>query len=77
VTIGTNEGTYTLQVGAKDPGDNSYVLKSSESPYYVVVSEYAADTFVTTASENLLLPTPTPTESEAGEVPEQTPSPES
>jgi hypothetical protein len=77
VTIGTNEGTYTLQVGAKDPDENSYVLKSSESPYYVVVSEYAAGTFVTTASENLLLPTPTSTESEAGEVPEQTPSPES
>ncbi len=77
VTIGTADATYMLRVGAKDPDDNSYVLKSSESPYYVVVSEYAVDTFVTIGSEDLLLPTPTPRESEEGEVPEQTPSPES
>jgi hypothetical protein len=77
VTVGIDDATYTVQVGAKDPDDNSYVLKSSESPYYVVVSDYTAGIFVTTGSADLLLPTPTPMESEEGEVLEQTPSPES
>jgi hypothetical protein len=29
------EKTYTLAVGAQDPNDQTYVVKSSESPYYV------------------------------------------
>jgi hypothetical protein len=32
--------TYTLQVGAQNEQDSSYVLKASESPYYVHVAEY-------------------------------------
>jgi hypothetical protein len=35
------EKTYTLTVGAQDPGDKTYVVKSSESPYFVRVGEYA------------------------------------
>ncbi|NIV28342.1 MAG: DUF4340 domain-containing protein, partial [Anaerolineae bacterium] len=41
-TQSEEEGTknYTLRVGAKDPEDNSYVVISSESPYYARVSEF-------------------------------------
>jgi hypothetical protein len=34
------QSTYTLQVGAQNEQDGSYVLKASESPYYVQVAEY-------------------------------------
>jgi hypothetical protein len=40
------ESTFTLQVGAQSEQDSSYVLKSSESPYYVRVSEYTAQDWV-------------------------------
>jgi hypothetical protein len=55
--------TYTLRVGAKDPDDNTYVLISSESPYYVRVGEYAVTNFVNNVRDDFLVlpPTPTPT----------------
>lgn len=37
--------TYTLRIGAKDK-DNNYTVKSSESAYYVSVSEWAVQAFV-------------------------------
>jgi len=54
--------TYTLRVGAKDPVANSYVLISSESPYYVRVTQTAVEDFVSKNREAFLkLPlTPTP-----------------
>jgi hypothetical protein len=62
------ERTYTLWVGAQDPEDNSYVVTSSESPYYVRVAEFAARDFVGKAYEDFLQqPTPTP---EAGATPQ-------
>jgi len=48
------ETTYTLHVGAQSEQDNSYVLKSSESPYYVQVSEYTVQDWVEKAREDLL-----------------------
>lgn len=52
---------YTLQVGAKDTDDNSYVVKSSESRYYVKVAGYSIDNFVNYAREDFIQQDPTPT----------------
>lgn len=51
--------TYTLSVGAQDAGDKSYVVKSSESPYYVRVAEASAKDLVErTRAGFLVQPTP-------------------
>ncbi len=52
--------TYTLSVGAQDPDDNSYVVISSESPYYVRVSEFVVQSFVENVREDFLELPPTP-----------------
>lgn len=51
---------YTLLVGAKNPEDGSYVVISSESPYYVQVSEFAVQSFVENARQSFLELPPTP-----------------
>lgn len=56
----TGDKTYVLQVGAKDPADNSYPVKSSESDYYVRVSEFAVKDFVEKARDGFLQLPPTP-----------------
>jgi hypothetical protein len=58
-----NTKTYSLRVGAKSEEDNSYVVISSESPYYVRVSEYTVKDFVERTREDFLElpPTPEPT----------------
>ena len=61
VTLSTGENTVTLRVGAKDPDDNSYVVTSSESPYYVRVAEYSVKELVENAREDFLRQEPTPT----------------
>jgi len=48
VTLGTADKTVTLRVGAKDADDASYVVKSSESDYYV----HVAATSLTALVEN-------------------------
>jgi hypothetical protein len=52
--------TYTLRVGAMDPEDNSYVVISSESSYYVRVSESTVQSLVENAREDFLELPPTP-----------------
>ena len=76
VTIRTHndeEGdkVYTLRVGAQDAQDNSYVITSSESPYYVRVSEFTAQDFVEKSRDDYLELPPTATP-----VDEVTPTPE-
>jgi len=64
VETGDDEGntkTYTIRVGAKDDEDNSYVVISSESPYYVRVSEYTVKDFVEKMRDDFLELPPTPT----------------
>jgi hypothetical protein len=61
------ERTYTLRVGAQDPGDNSYIVISSESPYYVRVSEFAVKDLVERVRDDLLEQPPAP---ETGATPE-------
>jgi hypothetical protein len=52
--------TTTLRVGAKDDKDNSFVVISSESPYYVRVAGYSVQNFVEKARDYFLQAPPTP-----------------
>lgn len=66
------EETYVLQVGAQDAQDSSYVVKSSESPYYVRVHEFSVQDLVEKGREDFLELPPTPT---PASTPESTPGP--
>ncbi|MEJ5197650.1 MAG: DUF4340 domain-containing protein [Anaerolineae bacterium] len=56
------EKIYTLTIGARDASDSTYIVKSSESPYYVKVNDYSVSELVTRGRANFILqPTPTPT----------------
>ncbi len=66
VTLTTKTGdqtkTYTLAVGAKNVADSSYVVKSSESAYYVRVAEFGVKDLVEKGRAGFLQqPTPAPT----------------
>jgi hypothetical protein len=52
--------THAMWVGAQDPADNGYVVKSSESDWYVRVSEYAVKNLVRKGREDSLQQPPTP-----------------
>jgi len=71
-TLETEDKTITLRVGAKDPDTNSYVVTSSESPYYVQVSEYGMKSLVENRRADFLqkppTPTPGPTPTSAGDT---------
>ena len=55
VTIETADNrTVTLRIGAQDSSDKSYVVISSESPYYVRVAEYAVRDLVEKAYDDFL-----------------------
>jgi hypothetical protein len=75
VTVETDDGQrYVLRIGAQDPEDNSYVLASSRSEYYVMVREYVAQNLVEYGRQDLLAPPPTPVPEEGPEpAPESTP----
>jgi hypothetical protein len=62
VTIKTQDGqTYTLTIGAKGEDNNNYVAKWSESPYYVRVAQYTAETFVNKTRDDFIEPPATAT----------------
>lgn len=62
VTLEREEGDpITIQVGTQDPDDNSYVVISSESSYYVRVSEMGAKNLVEYGREDFLESPTTPT----------------
>jgi hypothetical protein len=50
----SGEKTYTLTVGAQDPDDKTYAVKSSESPYFVRVAEYGLKDLVEKTREGFL-----------------------
>lgn len=58
--------TYTLYVGARFAEDKSYIISSSESPYYVRVTEFTAKDWVENSRDDFLELPPTP-------LPETTP----
>jgi len=55
-----NTQTYTLRVGAQSEEDDSFVVISSESPYYVRVSSYTVADFVERVRDDFLQLPPTP-----------------
>jgi hypothetical protein len=59
VTLETADKTYALSIGAKDDEDSTYVVKSSESPYYVRVAEFTAQSFSDKKREDFLQAPPT------------------
>ena len=61
VSLDVGDKRVTLQVGAQDSSDKSYVIISSESPYYVRVSEFSVKTLVENTRDDLLQLPPTPT----------------
>jgi hypothetical protein len=56
-----NTKSYTIRVGSKSEEDNSYVVSSSESPYYVRMSDYTVKDFVEKVRDDFLELPPTPT----------------
>lgn len=65
-TLELADKTVTVRVGARvgDQLDDGYVVKSSESPYYVHVAEYSVQNLVENGRDDFLetpQPTPTPT----------------
>jgi hypothetical protein len=68
-TEGEGRETHTLRVGAQDPEDNTYVLASSDSPYFVRVGEFTVQDLVEKGRDDFLVLPPTP-------APEQEPTPE-
>lgn len=61
VTLETGERTVVLKVGARNPDDETYVVGSSESPYYVRVSEFAVQHMVEDGRDDFVPPPVTPT----------------
>lgn len=55
------EKTFTVQMGAAL--ENGVVVKSSESEYYILISQATADNFLNKTRENFLVLPPTPTPS--------------
>jgi hypothetical protein len=60
--------TYTLRIGAKDSADNTYVVSSSGSAYYVRVSGFNVEDLVTKTREGFLNLPPTPTPAPTPEI---------
>jgi hypothetical protein len=61
VELETTEATITIHVGVLDPDDESYVVGSSVSPYYVRVASYSLQDLVEKDREGFLQLPPTPT----------------
>ncbi len=59
VTIQTADGDSSsnervLRIGAKDPEETGFFVKSSDSPYYVIMPDYAVQDFIDKGSADLL-----------------------
>lgn len=65
VTLETDEKTVTLRVGAKDSDDAGYIVKSSESDYYVIVADASVKALVENGRDAFRKAPPTP-EGESG-----------
>lgn len=67
VTLAMTNTTHTLTIGTRDVGDNTYVVKSSESPYYVKTNAASVDSLVNAVQDNYIKAEPTPTPEPAEE----------
>ena len=59
LTLETPGETVTLRVGARDEDTSSYVVKSSQSPYYVHVAEFNVNALVQNGRDDFLEEPPT------------------
>jgi hypothetical protein len=63
VMLRTGDGTITVEIGARSDEDNTYVVKSSDSAYYVRVGEFSVNSLLEkTATDFIQVPTPAPEE---------------
>ncbi|MFH1215120.1 MAG: DUF4340 domain-containing protein [Pseudomonadota bacterium] len=53
LTLVTETGTVTVDIGAQKDKDNFHVVKSSASPFYVTVSDYQIKPLLDMTAENL------------------------
>ena len=60
ITLKTADKTYTLSIGARNEEDSTYVVSSSESPYFVRVSEGVVQSFIEKKRDDFLQLPPTP-----------------
>ncbi|MGC9399941.1 MAG: DUF4340 domain-containing protein [Anaerolineae bacterium] len=67
VIVVMTDTTYTLTIGAHDTDAGTYVVKASNSPYYVAVSDVNMERFVDAVREQFLVEEPTPTPTPASE----------
>jgi hypothetical protein len=73
VKSGDQTKPVTLTVGSQDSADKSYVVKSSDSEYYVRVPDYTVQALLERKREAFLQQTPTP--AAPADVPVTTPTP--
>ncbi len=59
---------YAIDIGAKDPKDETYVVKASNSPYYVRIAKFAGDNF-TQKSRTDFIQQPPPQQEGEGQPP--------
>ena len=65
IKSGDQTKPVTLTIGAQDTTDKSYVVKSSDSEYYVRVADFSVQDLVSQDRAGLLVATPTPAASSA------------
>lgn len=60
VTIKTDDGqTHTLLIGTQDEDSQDYLVKSSDSEYYVWIAQFTGDNLTGKTRDDFLLPPPT------------------
>jgi len=64
VRLEAADKTITLRIGVLDPEEQTYVINSSESPYYVQVPQYSVQELVEKTRDGFLQLPPTPTPAE-------------
>ncbi len=61
VTITTEDGQeHTLRIGAQDEDSQDYLVKSTDSEYYVWIAQFTGNDLIEKTREDFLLPPPTP-----------------
>jgi hypothetical protein len=61
VTLVTDEESITWEAGAQVAAEAGYVVRSSTSPYYVIVADYNITTLLENGAQDYLRPPATPT----------------
>jgi hypothetical protein len=75
VLMQTGEKSISLHVGTRDPEDGSYIVRSSESSYFVRVSEFSVKDLVEKTRADFVQEKPTPTAQPIEETSQPTTTP--